>query len=141
MEEGFAGLPAASTEAPSSSADPVPFREFTLPAKHLSKKFASVGFGVKDATYRMVELDSRSQDIAAKLAAGNGSVLSRELIFASISHIGGKPVRGNRDMLDRWWEAVGPKAKRLIEAGFMDMQSVGEADVASFLASGTEGLG
>jgi hypothetical protein len=113
-----------------------PHVEYTLPENKISRFFQQQGFEKEDLTFRMIEISPAQQDRAAKTANNNPSVLSRELLFASLWQVGSWSGRDNRDKLAKWWEAIGTKGRRYVEAAFMEMQSVEEADVESFLASG-----
>lgn len=110
--------------------------EYTLPRSMVSRFYERKGFTVEDLTFCMIEITPAQQDRAAKVAGQNPSVLSRELMFAAIWKVGSWKGRDNRQKLQQWWDAIGSKGRRLVEAAFMEMQSVEEADVESFLASG-----
>lgn len=116
-----------------------PFIQYTLPENMVGLRWTELGFTADDRVFKMSEITPRQQDKAAKLANGNNSVLGRELMFASLYRIGAWKPQRNRDRLTQWWEAVGSKGRRLIEAAFMKMQSVEETDVDSFLDSGVPG--
>lgn len=113
-----------------------PFLEYTLPAAKLGLGWPDSEFADSDRTFRLVEITPRQQDQAAKIAGNNPSKLGRELMFASLWEVGGWKTRRERDRLDRWWEAIGSKGRRLVEAAFMRMQSVEDDDIDSFLDSG-----
>jgi hypothetical protein len=113
-----------------------PHIEYVLPEKMVSRFFAAAGFTDGDRTFCMIEITPAQQDRAAKVAGQNPSVLSRELMFAALWKIGSWKGRDNRQRLQKWWDSIGSKGRRLVEAAFMEMQSVEEADVESFLASG-----
>lgn len=176
--------PEPTRAAPPSSADAQsrPYRQFTLPAKHVGllwpkqttfsaptppsepdnldadEAAAAVyadqlaayeaeldshpeGSCWHDLQFRMVELTSREQDKAAKLAGDSKSKLTRELIFASLYRVGDWPTNGNRRKLEAWYKAIGPRCQRLVEAAFVALNSVEEEDVASFLDEALVGLG
>jgi len=113
-----------------------PFLEYTLPADKLGLGWPDSGFTDKDRAFRLVEITPRQQDQAAKIAGNNPSRLGRELMFAALWQVGDWKTRRERDRLDKWWEAIGSKGRRLVEAAFMAMQSVEDDEVDSFLASG-----
>jgi len=113
-----------------------PHIEYTLPASMVGIAFSAEGFSDEDRTFKMIEITPRQQDHAAKVANNNPSILSRELLYAAIWKIGGWTTRDNREKLTKWWDAIGSKGRRLVEAAFMKMQSVEEADVENFLAAG-----
>jgi len=109
--------------------------EYIIPKKHVGLSFFAEGFTDEDLVLRMTEITPAQQDRAAKVAANNSSILSRELMFASLWKVGGWTCRDNRAKLNQWWDAIG-RGRRLVEAAFLEMQTVEEGDVESFLASG-----
>lgn len=127
------GLPTAAG-LPTEKARP--YLEYTLPADKLGLAWPDSGFTDADRTFRLVEITPRQQDQAAKIAGNNPSKLGRELMFAALWDVGGWKTRRERDRLEKWWEAIGSKGRRLVEAAFMKMQSVEDDEVDSFLASG-----
>jgi len=130
------GLPTAGRSAALPTERDRPFMEYTLPEAHLGLGWGSSEFGDADRTFRLVEITPRQQDQAAKVAGNNPSALGRELMFHALWQVGDWKTRRERDRLNRWWDAIGSKGRRLVEAAFMRMQSVEEADVDSFLDSG-----
>ena len=117
-----------------------PHMKYTLPLKVFSKvgalAFEKAGFGEEDLTFCMIEIDPQQQDRAAKVANGNPSILGRELQFAALWKVGAWTCRDDRSRLNTWWTAIGTKGRRLVEAAFMEMQTVEETDVESFLSAG-----
>jgi len=140
------GLPSgAPTSSPSRepfrTADARPFVEYTLPEGIMGLEWEASTFVSTDRTFRLVELTPLQQDHAAKISNGNQSALGRELLFAAIHQVGDWKTGRNRDKLSGWWKAIGAKARRLVEAAFIKMQSVEESDIETFLDSGSAGLG
>lgn len=132
------GLPNTSTTPTRTER---PHVLYTLPETMVGLEFGASGFTDSDRTFGMAEITPRQQDQAAKAANGNPSILSRELIFASLYKIGDWYPRDDRERLSKWWDAIGSKGRRLVEAAFLKMQSVEEADVENFLASGKPSIG
>lgn len=135
------GLPKPGTANPTPTTAERPHVLYTLPPNMVGLEFAAKGFGDDDRTFAMAEVTPKQQDHAAKVANGNPSVLSRELIFASLYKVGNWRPRDDRERLAQWWDAIGSKGRRLVEAAFLKMQSVEEADVENFLASGRPSIG
>lgn len=117
------------------------YTEFTLPADLVSDDYADAGFTEADLTLRMVELTPEEQENAAELGGQKASAISREMFFASFYRIGDWEPRKNRDKLEDWYRAIGPKCTSLLQAAFVQMQSAEEKDVTTFLASGKKGRG
>lgn len=117
-----------------------PFMEYTIPESMVGLGWSSSGFSDGDRTFKMTEISPRQQDHAAKIAGQNASALGRELMFASLWIVGDWKTAKERAKLDRWWEAIGSKGRRLVEAAFMRQQSVEEVDVETFLSSGKPGM-
>lgn len=115
--------------------------ENTLPADLVSDDYASSGFTEDDLTFQMVELTPDEQEKAAELGGQSSSAISREMLFASLYKIGDWEPRRNRDKLEDWYKAIGPKCTSLLQAAFVQMQSVEEKDINTFLAAGKKGRG
>jgi hypothetical protein len=130
------GLGLPNTGGPLPTDKQRPHIEYTLPEDMVGIGFKADGFVDRDRTFKMIEVSPRQQDHAAKVANGNGSILSRELMYASLWYVGDWPTGRSRERLAVWWEAIGAKGRRLVEGAFMQMQSVEETDVENFLASG-----
>lgn len=135
MSDPGLGLPSASTGGVNTDPDR-PHITYTLPEAHLGLSFGTKGFKEADRTFKLVEVSPRQQDRAAKVANGNASILGRELMFSALWRVGDWKPQRDRDRLVDWWDAIGGKGRRLVEAAFLKMQSVEEADVENFLASG-----
>lgn len=132
--------PLITTPRPGADVQPERhYQEFTLPEKHMGMGWASSGFTDRDRTFRMCELTSRAKEAAGKRAGQSTVKLTHELVFGSISRVGDWDTARARDAWTNWWDAIGPKAQRLVEAAFVALNSVDEEDVASFLGSGTTG--
>ena len=132
--------PLITTPRPGADVQPTRhFQEFTLPAKYMGMGWGSSGFVDEDRTFRMCELTSRQKEAAGKRAGQSTVKLTHELVFGSISQVGSWATANARDAWTTWWDAIGPKAQRLVEAAFVQLNSVDEEDVASFLGSGTQG--
>ncbi len=129
-KRGFAGLPAGAPPIESNLQDWV---EWTLPKEKLGLRW---DMEEQYQTFRMVELTPEIQHAAAKIAKDNSSLLQQELLLRSIIQVGDKATRNDRDFLEAWWRAIGPKCRMLITSAFSELVSVDEADTASFLASG-----
>jgi len=125
------GLPKTS---PPSLADR-PSVVYQIPKQFVSRGFTMAGFADEDRTFAIVEISPAQQDRAAKIADGNASVLGRELMFSSIVRVGSW-AGSKRERLTAWWDAIGPRGRKLVEAAFIALQSVEEADIETFLASG-----
>lgn len=117
------------------------YREYTLPKEALGLNWDRSDFTEDDLTFRMIELSSREQDSVAKRSGSNQSKLTRELIFAAVWQIGDWKCKPNRDKLVAWYESIGGGGKRLVEAAFVQLNSVEEETVESFLASAKPGFG
>ncbi len=115
-----------------------PHITYTLPMKSklAAAAYAAAGFSDADLTFKIVEVKPHQQDKCAKLANGNTSVLGREMMFASLWRIGDWKPAKERDRLESWWDAIGAANRKLIEAAFLELQSVEEAEVDTFLDSG-----
>lgn len=118
-----------------------PYIEYTLPISAVGLGWQYSQFEEGDLSFRMIELNSREQDQAAKRSGSNQSKLQRELIFAAVWQVGDWKASGNRDKLEAWWEAIGGGGKRMVEAAFVALNSVEEEDVKTFLAAGSRGFG
>jgi len=116
-----------------------PFIEYTIPESMVGLGWGSSGFSEADRTFKMTEISPRQQDHAAKIAGQNASALGRELMFAAVWQVGEWKAARERAKLEAWWDAIGSKGRRLVEAAFMRMQSVEEVDVEMFLSSGKPG--
>lgn len=90
-----------------------------------------------DLDFVIAELTPLDMERIQTQAGENRAVFAKLAIFAAIETIGGKRVRGNHDVIDQWWADIGPKGNRLVEQAFLTLTSVSEADVATFLDSGT----
>ncbi len=118
-----------------------PYISYTLPPKMVGLRWDELGFTDADRAFKMTEISPGQQDRAAKLANGNGSILGKELMYSSLYRVGAWKPQSSRDRLDQWWDAIGSKGRRLVEAAFMKMQSVDEVDVDTFLDTGIAGGG
>jgi len=104
-----------------------PFIEYTIPESMVGLGWGSSGFSEADRSFKMTEISPRQQDHAAKL------------MFAAVWQVGEWKAARERAKLEAWWDAIGSKGRRLVEAAFMRMQSVEEVDVEMFLSSGKPG--
>lgn len=145
-DDGSLGFPRAPGAIPQQAGQlqserERPYVEFELPAGHLGLEWASSGFGDADRTFRMVELTPRATEQAIKLSGKNQAKASEELIYAAVWQVGDWKTRPKRKDLERWYSAIGGRARKLVEAAFMSLNSVEEDDVETFLASGRGGFG
>jgi hypothetical protein len=115
------------------------YTEFTLPKALLSDEYENSRFTKDDLVIRMVDLTPKEQEASAELGGSSGARIAREMVFASLYKIGPWDPRKDRDSLEEWWEAIGPRCTQLVQAAYVKTQSVEEDDVTSFLASGKKG--
>jgi len=132
----FADLPTSGAGA-GKTTDSRPYMEYTIPPAALGINWS--GMPDEARTFRLVEIKPHEQDAAAKVAGSNPSALSRELIFQTVIQVGNVRTKKDRDFLERWWAALGPKGRRMVEAAFLSMMTVEEGDVETFLSAGRPG--
>jgi hypothetical protein len=133
-------MPAAKDGTPQSDRER-PFVQYTIDPGYLGMDWAEAGFSDEDATFRLIELTPMATERAIKLGGKNQAKASTELIYAAIWQVGGWKTRNKRKDLERWYDAIGGRGRKLVEAAFMALNSVEEDDVETFLASGKPGFG
>ena len=130
-KERFAGLPDGVEQ--STTVAKQGYVEYDLPVKKLGLLWDMED---KYQTFRISELTPAMQHAAAKTAKDNASVLQQELMFKSVTMVGDTYTASDRDFLEAWWRAIGPKCRMLVTAAFGEMVSVDEEDTDTFLATG-----
>lgn len=138
-DDRFGGLPAdnASNAAEAKTRrENRPYIQFTLP-----RKLVGWDFGGDDSqlSFCLVEITPAEQERASRRAGDSTVKLGEEIMFAAIYKIGDVEVARNRDFLNDWWRRIGPRGRQLVEKAFLNMVSVEEDDLKSFLDSGVQG--
>jgi hypothetical protein len=108
---------------------------FEIPKDLLDPDFYRNGHSDADRVFELCELKLEDQDQASKLANGNASVMTRQMVYAAIVKIGGKTVWHQHDPVDSWYRYMGRRANRLVQDAFTERHSVPEGVTQMFLAS------
>lgn len=117
------------------------YTEYKLPAKLLGDEWEHSDFTEADLVVRMTQLKMSEQEDAADLGGGSAAKITREMLFASLYQIGDWEPKKDRDRLQDWITAIGPKCVNLLQTAFVKMQSAEEDDIEMFLSSAKKGRG
>lgn len=135
---------------------------FELPADALEEyeEWRTSGFTDAERWVKLVALKPSEQAQALRLGKDDQGAVGLEMLFqslwavgATISAVGeredgsvetelvftGWYVRGNRDQAKKWWNALGPIGRALIQDAFLDKHQPSGSQKATFLASSRRG--
>lgn len=126
--EGFAGLPGKGTATTPKRAS----WKYVLPRRVVSRTWSR---DEGDLAFHLIEMTPDEQDRAVKASGGgqNVSAAGHQMIVRSISRIGEKACMNNHDFVERWLKDIGPKGYRLVQAAWVELHSVEDDDVETFL--------
>lgn len=162
--EGFAGMPtseavpasppisgsrriSAGMALPTGLLRPEQFQrerdyvEFQLPEKVLGLEWRTSGYSTEALRFAMTELTPEEEDRAVAMA-GQGIKIQQsfnEMVKASLYTVGGHRV--NYEEKSKWLKAIGPRARKLVERCFNELNGIEEAAGESILATATPGRG
>jgi len=106
-----------------------------IPESMVSLDWGVGPWSAADLTFKIIETTPASQEKAAKFGGTNQAALARELAWITLYRIGDWDPQRNRDKLESWWKAIGPKGRGMVEAVFVKLHTVLEVDKDSFLSS------
>lgn len=135
---------------------------FELPAEVLDEceEWRRSGFTDAERWVKMVALKPSEQAQALRLGKDDQGAVGLEMLFQSLWAVGatlspvgtrddgsietelvfnGWFVRGNRDQAKKWWDALGPIGRALIQDAFLDKHQPSGSQKATFLASSRRG--
>jgi hypothetical protein len=117
-----------------------PYKKFTLPKELVGAEWQRSGFEDGDLTFGMTEITTAQRLRASKLAGGakmDFQAVSLEQTYQCIYTIGGKLTNNNRSVIEKWFQAIGPKGQDVVERIFAEMTSATENDVQAVMAGGS----
>lgn len=125
-----------------------------------SDEWEASGFGEAESWFKLVALKPREQAQALRLGKEDQASVGLEMLFQSLWAVGatlsavgededgaiqteltftGWYVRGNRDQAKKWWAAIGPIGRALVQDAFMDKHQPSGSQKATFLGSARRG--
>jgi dihydrodipicolinate synthase/N-acetylneuraminate lyase len=107
-----------------------PIYVYEIPAK----------IGVPMKSVGLVELTSREEMLAAKLARGDGEGvptmrMATELAKMALVQVDCRPVSASDGSVDKAWEALGAKGRNLVLTAYVQIHHVSDEDTSSFIES------
>ena len=135
---GFAGIPSQSTPEGITPVGERTYTEFTIPESCLGVEWTASGFGEKDRTFGMTEITPAQEQRAGKLAGATmdfGTVYTEQQKM-TIYVIGGKKTNNQHDLLTRWFAAIGPKGRKIVEMCYSEINSIEQSEGSAVAAAG-----
>ena len=131
---GFAGLPYPVAAKMREAAEKTePHYSLTLPKRLMGPRWEKSDFEDKELKFAIIEMTADKQDRAVQAGGQNTSRVGREMMKRSIYMIGDERVYGKGGMIDKWFDAIGARGMRCVEAAWIKLNVVEEDDVDSFL--------
>lgn len=91
-----------------------------------------------DRTFSLSLLSTAEEELAMRAATQNGnfdgSQLNKHWMLSTVYMIGGQYTGRNFDRITEWLDAIGPKARKLVDKAFGHLHNISDAEGEAFLA-------
>lgn len=144
-DTGFADLP----KGPASGAGGIddlhvqrlgdqPYTEFTLTKALVGKGFGPLGFTDTDLVFGISEITPDQESRAGKLAGAGldfaASYVEQQKM--TLYMIGGKKTDNQFDLISKWFKAIGPRGRKVVEMCYSEVNSIEQVDGSQIASSG-----
>jgi hypothetical protein len=116
-----------------------PAKQYTLPQSVMKAPgWIASGLSEADLTFTLAEPSVAMEASARKFGKGDEQRTAERLLDMCLTTIGGQKVMLSQKRIDAWKNAIGPKGRKMVDAKFLELYQVSEADAEEMDESGKD---